>query len=402
MVRNYMYVMKKSKLITIVIITVIITAVVTTGIVNPFGFFEFGKLLKFNAAVKIIENAFYENIDKDKETEMAIAGVAASTGDPYTRYLWGDDAKQYMESVEGNYCGVGLYIENDTKENLISVVAPIAGSPADKQGIVSGDKILKIDGEDYTGEQLDEAASYMRGEEGTEVELTIRQISDGKERTVKLMRSRIEIDTVSGKMLDGNIAYIKLTQFTDGAAEKFNAKLKELNDNHPESLIIDLRNNPGGILPEAIAIAGSFVNTDEIVTYTLNKDGDRKDYRAEHSDDSAFIKDIPIIILTNSGSASASEVLSGALRDLGIAKTLGEKTFGKGIVQTVMGIGTSGILTVTTDRYYTPKGVCIHGVGIEPDYSVEMSDEKTARLTTLDASEDDQLKEAIKILKENK
>lgn len=242
----------------------------------------------------------------------------------------------------------------------------------------------------------------MRGEEGTEVELTIRQISDGKERTVKLMRSRIEIDTVSGKMLDGNIAYIKLTQFTDGAAEKFNAKLKELNDNHPESLIIDLRNNPGGILPEAISIAGSFVNTDEIVTYTLNKDGDRKDYRAEHSDDSAFIKDIPIIILTNSGSASASEVLSGALRDLGIAKTLGEKTFGKGIVQTVMGIGTSGILTVTTDRYYTPKGVCIHGVGIEPDYSVEMSDEKTARLTTLDASEDDQLKEAIKILKENK
>lgn len=397
-----MYVIKKSKLITIVIITVIITAVVTTGIVNPFGFTEFEKLLKFNAAVKIIENAFYEDIDKDEETEMAIAGVAASTGDPYTRYLWGNDAKQYMENVEGNYCGVGLYIESDTSENLISVVSPIAGSPADEQGIVSGDKILKIDGKDYTGEQLDEAASYMRGEEGTEVELTIRQIADGKERTFKLMRSKIEIDTVSGKMLDDNIAYIKLTQFTDGAAEKFNTKLKELNGNHPESLIIDLRNNPGGILPEAIAIAGSFVNTDEIVTYTLNKDGDRKDYRAEHSDDSVFIKDIPIIILTNSGSASASEVLSGALRDLGIAKTLGEKTFGKGIVQTVMGIGTSGILTVTTDRYYTPKGVCIHGVGIEPDYSVEMSDEKTSRLTTLDESEDDQLKEAIKILKENK
>lgn len=402
MVHNYMYVMKKSKLITIVIITVIITAVVTTGIVNPFGFTEFEKLLKFNAAVKIIENAFYEDIDKDEETEMAIAGVAASTGDPYTRYLWGNDAKQYMENVEGNYCGVGLYIESDTSENLISVVSPIAGSPADEQGIVPGDKILKIDGKNYTSEQLDEAASYMRGEEGTEVELTIRQIADGKERTFKLMRSKIEIDTVSGKMLDDNIAYIKLTQFTDGAAEKFNTKLKELNANHPESLIIDLRNNPGGILPEAIAIAGSFVNTDEIVTYTLNKDGDRKDYRAEHSDDSVFIKDIPIIILTNSGSASASEVLSGALRDLGIAKTLGEKTFGKGIVQTVMGIGTSGILTVTTDRYYTPKGICIHGVGIEPDYSVEMSDEKTSRLTTLDESEDDQLKEAIKILKENK
>lgn len=397
-----MYVMKKSKLITIVIITVIITAIVTIGIVNPFGFTEFGKLLKFNAAVKIIENTFYEKIDKNEEAEMAIAGVAASTGDPYTRYMWGDEAQEYMESVEGNYCGVGLYIENDTNENLISVVAPIAGSPADEQGIVTGDKILKIDGEAYTGDRLDEAASYMRGEEGTEVELTIRQNSDGAERTVKLMRSRIEIETVSGKMLDDKIAYIKLTQFTEGAAEKFNAKLKELEDNKPESLIIDLRNNPGGILTEAISIAGNFVNNDEIVTYTLNKDGDRKDYRAEHADDGVFVRDIPVMILTNGGSASASEVLSGALRDLGIAKTLGDKTFGKGIVQTVMGIGASGILTVTTDRYYTPKGVCIHGVGIEPDYKVEMSDEKTARLTTLDAADDDQLKEAVRILKENK
>ena len=141
------------------------------------------------------------------------------------------------------------------------------------------------------------------------------------------------------------------------------------------------------------------VKEGKTVTYTLNKKGERRDYNAEGG---AFIKDIPIIILVNGGSASASEVLSGALHDLGIAKLLGEKTYGKGIVQTVMGLGDDGILSVTTDRYYTPSGNCIHGIGIEPDYNVEMDTEKTAYLSTLDKSDDDQLKEAVKILKEGR
>lgn len=391
---------KKSRIAISVIAIVLITAILTAGLLNPFGFTEFGKLIKFRVASGIVNSLYYEDIDKAEEADMAIAGVAASAGDPYTRYLWGSDAMSYMENIEGNYCGVGLYIENDTKENLISVVSPIAGGPAEEAGITTNDKILKIDGEIYTGEQLDEASAYMKGQEGTEVELTVRKASDLSEQTVKIVRRQIEIETVSTDMLNNDIGYIKLTQFTDGAGEKFNSKLKELKEKEIKSLIIDLRNNPGGILDEAIKIASCFVKSDEVITYTLNKQGDRVDYCAEQTEDTTFMENLNIIILTNEGSASASEVLSGALRDKGIAQTLGEKTYGKGIVQTVMQVGFDGILSVTTDRYYTPNGVCIHGVGIKPDYEVEMAPEKTAYLTTLDKEEDDQLKEAVRILSE--
>lgn len=390
---------KKSRFIFIIIMVAVAVSVISVGIINPFGFGEFEKLLKLNIATHMIEENYYEDIDRDDAAEMAIAGVAASTGDPYTRYLWGEEAQEYMESVEGNYCGVGLYIENNTEENLISVVSAIAGSPAEAAGITTNDKILKIDGEIYTGEMLDEAASYMRGEEGTEVELTVRVNADGSERDVRLTRQRIEIETVNSEMLDGNIGYISMSQFTEGVSQKFSEKLKELNKQKMTSLIIDLRNNPGGLLDEAISVASCFVEEGKTVTYTLNKNGERRDYNAESG---AFAGDIPIIILVNGGSASASEVLSGALHDLGIAKLLGEKTYGKGIVQTVIGLGDDGILSITTDRYYTPNGNCIHGIGIEPDYNVEMDTEKTAYLSTLDKSNDDQLKEAIKILKEGR
>ncbi|MDO5310952.1 MAG: PDZ domain-containing protein, partial [Clostridia bacterium] len=202
---------KKSRFILIIIIVSVAVSVISVGIINPFGFGEFEKLLKLNIATHMIEENYYEDIDKDDAAEMAIAGVAASTGDPYTRYLWGEEAQEYMESVEGNYCGVGLYIENDTEENLISVVSAIAGSPAEAAGITTNDKILKIDGEIYTGDMLDEAASYMRGEEGTDVELTVRVNADGSERDVKLTRQRIEIETVNSEMLDGNIGYISMS-----------------------------------------------------------------------------------------------------------------------------------------------------------------------------------------------
>lgn len=390
---------KKSRFIFIIIMVAVAVSVISVGIINPFGFGEFEKLLKLNIATHMIEENYYEDIDRDDAAEMAIAGVAASTGDPYTRYLWGEEAQEYMESVEGNYCGVGLYIENNTEENLISVVSAIAGSPAEAAGITTNDKILKIDGEIYTGEMLDEAASYMRGEEGTEVELTVRVNADGSERDVRLTRQRIEIETVNSEMLDGNIGYISMSQFTEGVSQKFLEKLKELNKQKMTSLIIDLRNNPGGLLDEAISVASCFVEEGKTVTYTLNKNGERRDYNAESG---AFAGDIPIIILVNGGSASASEVLSGALHDLGIAKLLGEKTYGKGIVQTVIGLGDDGILSITTDRYYTPNGNCIHGIGIEPDYNIEMDTEKTAYLSTLDKSNDDQLKEAVKILKEGR
>lgn len=386
---------KKSRLVTGTIIIVLVTAILTAGLVNPFGFLNLPQLIKVNVISKVIDNFYYEDIDKNEAANMAIAGIAASTGDPYTRYLWGDTAKEYMEEVEGNYCGVGLYIENDTKENLISVVSAIAGSPAESAGITTNDKILAIDGQGYTGEQLSEAASYMRGEEGTEVTLRIRTAADGQTKDVKLTRGRIEIESVSGEMLDNNIGYISITQFTEGVAQKVEQKCREFKN--MKGLIIDLRNNPCGILDEGVNTAGLFLNNGDVVTYTMNKRGKREDYKVDKGE-TGRTYDVPIVILVNGGSASASEVMTGALSSYKKAVVIGEKSYGKGIVQSVMGMGSDGILSVTIARYYTPDGVCIHGTGIEPDIKVEMSAEKTARLSALDKSQDEQLKAAVDYL----
>lgn len=386
---------KKSKLAIIAVIVIISTAIVSVTAVNPFGT-DFISLIKMSYATKMLDSLYYEAVDKKEAAEMAVAGIAASTGDPYTGYLWGDDAVQYMEQVEGNYCGVGLYIENDTEENLISVVSPIAGSPAEQAGITTGDKIIKIDGEIYTGVQLSEASAYMKGEEGTEVELTVRSAVDGSNRDITLVRSRIVIESVTGKMLDDSIGYINITQFTEGVADSFAKQMKELYDRNMQSLVIDLRNNPGGLLDEAIELSSLFVDDGNVVTYTLDKNDRKNEY---HSKKTEQKYSLPIVVLINGGSASASEVFTGALRDYELATIIGEQSYGKGVVQTVIPVGLDGIMTITISRYYTPGGECIHGTGITPDITEEMSPEKIARLSTLAQSEDNQLLKAVSFLR---
>lgn len=380
---------KKSKLIIYAIILVVITSIVSVVMVNPFGGNIIG-LLKLSYATKLLDALYYEDVDIVEAGNMAIAGAAASTGDPYTGFIWGDEAEQYLEDVEGNYCGVGLYIENDIDENLISVVSPIAGSPAEEAGIATGDKILMIDGQTYTGMQISEASDYMRGEEGTDVTLTIRAAIDGTTRDVSLTRSKIVIESVSSEMLENSIGYISITQFTEDMSDNLEKQLKKLKKEGMTSLIIDLRNNPGGLLDEAIDAISLFVPENEIITYTLDKYEDRKDFYS--SDCEKYT--LPIAILINGGSASASEVLTGALNDYDIATVIGEKSYGKGVVQSVVPVF-DGIMTVTTARYFTPNGVCIHGEGIEPDIEIELSPEKTIRLSDLPYEEDVQLQAAV-------
>ena len=384
---------KKSRLVLGICIIVIITAIITVGALNPFGIANLGNFLKLSYASKLLNLFYYEDVDLENASEMAIAGMAASTGDPYTGYMWGDNATEYFEDVMGNYCGVGLYIEWDTDENLISVVSAIAGGPAEAAGIGTGDKILKLDGTAYSGEEMSEAASYMRGEEGTEVVLTIRSAIDGKERDVTLVRSAIEIESVSGKMLSDSIGYISMTQFTENTGAKLATECASLKKSGMKALIIDLRNNPGGLLDEAIAAASIFVPKGDIITYTLDKFETKEEYLSEGVAKEEQLN-IPIAVLINGGSASASEVLTGALRDYGLATVIGQKSYGKGVVQSVFGVG-DGLMTVTTARYYTPNGICIHGDGIEPDILVEMDPEKSARVTSIEPSEDEQLLAAV-------
>ncbi len=358
--------------------------------VNPFGGNIIG-LLKLSYATKLLNALYYEDVDIVEAGNMAIAGAAASTGDPYTGFIWGDEAEQYLEDVEGNYCGVGLYIENDINEYPIYIfVSPIAGSPAEEAGIATGDKILMIDGQTYTGMQISEASDYMRGEEGTDVTLTIRAAIDGTTRDVSLTRSKIVIESVSSEMLENSIGYISITQFTEDMSDNLEKQLKKLKKEGMTSLIIDLRNNPGGLLDEAIDAISLFVPENEIITYTLDKYEDRKDFYS--SDCEKYT--LPIAILINGGSASASEVLTGALNDYDIATVIGEKSYGKGVVQSVVPVF-DGIMTVTTARYFTPNGVCIHGEGIEPDIEIELSPEKTIRLSDLPYEEDVQLQAAV-------
>lgn len=383
---------KKSRLALGTVAVVLITAILTVGLINPFGFDNIGDFLKIGVMARLIDNMYYEDVDQKEAADMAIAGIAASMGDPYTRYLWGDTAKEYREDVEGNYCGVGLYIENDTAENLISVVSAIAGGPAEAAGISTGDKIVSIDGTMYTGEQLSEASSYMKGEEGTEVTLTIRSAGDLSSKDVKLVRKRIEIESVTGEMLDNNIGYINISQFTENVAKKVEQKCREFKKIN--GLIIDLRNNPGGILDEGVDTAGLFLDNGEVVTYIMDKKGRREDYKVDKGETGRTFE-VPIVILINEGSASASEVFTGALMSYDKAVVIGEKSYGKGIVQSVLDTGDDSLLSVTVARYYTPDGICIHGTGIEPDVKVEMSPEKSARLTNLSKEDDEQLQAAI-------
>ncbi len=389
---------KKSRVIVSVIAIVILTAVLTTLILNPFGIDNTDKFLKFSVISRIINSAYYDDIDRAESAEMAIAGVAASTGDPYTQYYWGDTAIEYMEQLQGDYCGVGMYIKCDTEENLITVVSSIAGSPAEEAGITTDDKILKIDGQVYTGEQLNEASDYMRGEEGTDVTLSIRKAKDNSEQELTLTRRKIVIETVASKMLDNGIGYLNISQFTENVSGSVKEHLDNLSNEEMKSLIIDLRNNPGGILNEAVNISSMFIDTDEIVTYTLDKNGKRSEFKSTDYLGAGKKYAMDIVILVNGGSASASEVLTGALKDYGKAYVIGEKTYGKGIVQSVMAVGANNILSVTTSRYYSPNGVCIHGTGIEPDRTIEMSYENMITDINKGIGNDIQLKEAVKYL----
>ncbi len=388
---------KKSRLIAGALTIIMITATISVAIVNPFGSGHIMDFLKFSIVSKTIGSVYYEDIDGKEAANMAIAGVAAATGDPYTGFLWGDTARQYMEEVEGDYCGVGLYIEYDMEQNLVSVVSAIAGSPAEAEGIGTGDKIIRVDGEVYLGEELTEAANRMRGEEGTEVTLTIRSAKTGEERDVTLTRRHIEIPAVTGEMVDAKVGRISISQFTANVSERFKEKYDELKGQGMTSLIIDLRNNPGGLLDEAVNIASMFIDRGKLITYTLDKSGNKEEYFSASEADVTPDLNMPVVILINQGSASASEVLSGAMKSYDRAVLLGEKSYGKGIVQGVFEIG-EDILSVTVSRYYTPDGVCIHGEGIGPDLEVIMDDEKSAYLSSLKKEEDNQLLAAIEFL----
>lgn len=312
---------------------------------------------------------------KEKDLEAGIyKGLFEGLKDPYSEYYTADEYKRLMEDTEGQFAGVGLVVTAGD-DDMITVVSPIANTPGARAGIKAGDRIIEVNGEPYTGKDLQAATEAMRGEPKTEVELTIRRAKTGVPAETlhfKITREVITVDTVIGKMMDKNVGYLQITSFDATTADDFKAEWEKLEKAGAKKFILDLRNNPGGLLTTAESIADQLLGEAKIVT-TVDNAGKEE---VSRSDANQFKE--PIVVLSNEGSASASEILLGALRDNKRATSVGEKSFGKGIVQRIYPLGPNGEdggFKLTMAEYLTPSGERIHQKGITPDIVVPTNPE---------------------------
>lgn len=340
----------------------------------------------------IIDEFYLGEVNEEDLKEGAIKGYIEGLGDPYTEYISKEEMKEYMEDTLGNYVGIGIYMLLDEENGKIKVLAPMKGSPAETVGIKSGDIIETVDGEEYTKDEMSEVANKIKGKEGTTVKLGIKRGEENLE--FEVTRQNIKVNPVEGKILENNIGYVQFASFDETTYEDFKAKYEELKNQGITSLIIDLRNNGGGLVDQATDIADLFVEKDTPLLYEVDKDGNEEIVKAE--DDVTI--NIPTIILTNENTASASEILAGALKDLGKAKIVGTKTYGKGIIQQIIPLNDGSGIKITTEEYQTPNRNKIHEVGIEPDEIVELPETVTNVLEILE-DQDTQLQKAIELLK---
>ena len=340
----------------------------------------------------LIDKYYLGEVKEEELKEGAIAGYIEGLGDKYTEYISKDDMEEYMQDTMGNFVGIGIYMVNDTETNKIMVLSPIKGSPAEKAGILPGDYILKINGESYTGEDNSIAATKIKGEEGTTVKLEILRGTETLNFEIK--RENIIVNPVEGKVLENNIGYIEFTSFDENTAEEFKNKFEELQKSNIKSLIIDLRNNGGGLVDQALEIAGYIADKGSVLLYEVDKN-DKEEIKKSDSDP---IINMPIVILVNENTASSSEILAGALKDLGKAKIVGTKTYGKGVIQELLTLSDGSGLKITSQKYLTPNKTEINNVGIEPNETVELPD-TVENILNVDEKDDTQLQKAIEMLK---
>lgn len=321
----------------------------------------------FGDVMEKTKNSYVEEVTDKKLIEAAINGMLSSL-DPHSSYLDAKSFKYMSEQTKGKFGGLG--IEVTMEGGLVKVISPIDGNPAQKAGIKSGDYITAIDGQQVMGMSLDEAVSKMRGKLGTKVKLTVRRPNE-KPFDVTLKRSEIKIQSVKDEIKGGDVIYVRISSFNedvDKMTEKAVANAQKKLKNKAKGLVLDLRNNPGGLLDQAIAVSDLFLDQGEIVSTRSRNEEDNIKYSAKAGD---ILKGLPIVVMINDGSASASEIVAGALQDHKRAIILGEKSFGKGSVQTLIPLAKYGAMRLTTARYYTPSGRSIQAKGIEPDVVVK-------------------------------
>lgn len=329
-------------------------------------------LEKLESLEEVIDKYYYkdEDIDVEEMTEGMYSGLVASLGDPYSVYYTAEEWKELMADTEGIYYGIGAYLQLDTATGLAKINGVIENTPAEEAGLRENDIIYQVDGEMIQGLELSEIVSRIKGEEGTAVHLTIVREGESDYLEIDVERRKIESPTVKYEMYDNGVGYIQITEFDDVTTDQFTEALAVVKGSGAKGLILDLRSNPGGSLPVVVDIARSILPKGLIV-YTEDKYGKRDEYTCDGKKE----LDIPMVVLINGNSASASEILAGAIKDYDKGTLIGTTTFGKGIVQRVLPLTDGTALKLTISSYYTPKGNNIHGIGIDPDIECEFDSE---------------------------
>lgn len=399
------------KIIMLVVLTIIITFLATTVLMYK----KFESMYKTIGSVSssnsiavdsesslvntleefksILQQKYLGDINEQDMIDGAIKGYVSGLGDKYTQYLTKDEMSDLTEETSSKYVGIGVYVADNTDDNTILVVGVMNGSPALEAGMQAGDIIEKIDGVLYKGEELSKATSILKGEENTDVTVTV--LRDAKEIDLKITRKMITVEHVASKMLDNNIGYIQINSFDDGVADKFKESVQSLQSSGMKGLIIDLRSNGGGVVQESTGIADLFTKNGGTVLITKDKSGNEELTKATEN---PIVTDIPVVVLVNEGTASASEILAGALRDNYGAKIIGENTYGKGVIQTVYKLSDGSGLKITTEEYYTPNHTEINKVGIKPDIEVDLTKDANGKYETSE-DKDTQLLKAIETVK---
>ena len=326
-------------------------------------------------------------VTDEQQREGMYRGLLDSFGDVYTCYFTPEEYKSLIEQTEGVFYGIGAYVSKDVESGSCVISGIIKDSPAASSDLMEGDIIYKVNGEEMTGLELEEVVSRIKGEEGTEVTITI--IRNGEEKDLTITRARVNSPTVDSEMLDDGIGYLQITEFDDVTTDQFKENMESLKSQGMKGLIIDLRGNPGGNVTTVCEIAEQLL-PEGLIFYMKDKNGKKTEYTCKGAD-----FDLPLVVLVNEYSASASEILSGAVKDAGIGTLVGKKTYGKGVVQNILPLDDGSAIKVTVANYYTRGGNDINLKGIEPDVEVELDSEKY-----LEDKTDTQREKAIEVMKE--
>ena len=373
----------------------IIVSLLFTVIVGGFVVTNLEHVGRLARVVQLIQSDYLEKAPIDKLLDGATKGIVDSLGDPYSVYMNAQENQELMEQIEGKFGGVGIILSMKDPQKLV-VLRPIKNTPASKAGLQPGDVILKIDTVDATTIDQEKAVSLMRGDPGTKVTLVVYRESLKQNVTVPLTRERISVPTVEGQALPGNsdIAYVSITQFSSNTAQELHEVFNSMDIKKYKGVILDLRYNHGGELESAVGVASYFVQPGPVV-YIVDNDGNTMTKASEGN-----YLGLPFVVLVNEESASAAEIVSGAIKDRGTGTLVGVKTFGKGIVQTIYQLDKGTSVKLTTAKYLTPNKVDIHKKGIEPDVKVELKKGEEATISPTTTNFDPQLAKALQVLRE--